>query len=45
MAGRYSEDELIAKIFAPIAGEAALGLRDDGIPAPQQRNLRARAVC
>jgi len=34
MAGRYSEDELIAKIFAPIAGAAALGLRDDAALLP-----------
>src|SRR6478752_7115427 len=26
---RPSEDELIARYFAPIAGEAGLGLRDD----------------
>jgi thiamine-monophosphate kinase len=29
MPDRYSEDELIARIFAPIAGPAALGLKDD----------------
>lgn len=29
MADRYSEDELIARIFAPIAGPAGLGLKDD----------------
>jgi thiamine-monophosphate kinase len=29
MVNRYSEDELIARIFAPIAGPAGLGLRDD----------------
>jgi thiamine-monophosphate kinase len=29
MAGRHSEDELIARIFAPFAGPAALGLADD----------------
>lgn len=34
MAGRFSEDELIAKIFAPIAGAAALGLRDDAALLP-----------
>src|SRR4051794_41681838 len=27
--GRPSEDELIARYFAPIAGEGALGLKDD----------------
>ncbi|MFO1101996.1 MAG: thiamine-phosphate kinase [Methylocystis sp.] len=26
---RYSEDEIIARVFAPIAGAAALGLKDD----------------
>jgi len=29
MPNRYSEDELIARVFAPIAGPAGLGLRDD----------------
>ena len=29
MARRFSEDELIATLFAPLAGAAALGLRDD----------------
>ncbi|WP_442753335.1 thiamine-phosphate kinase [Methylocystis sp. JAN1] len=29
MPNRYTEDELIARIFAPIAGPAALGLKDD----------------
>jgi thiamine-monophosphate kinase len=29
MPQRFSEDELIAKLFAPIAGSAALGLADD----------------
>jgi thiamine-monophosphate kinase len=29
MPKRYTEDELIARIFAPIAGPAALGLKDD----------------
>lgn len=29
MGERYSEDELIASVFAPIAGPAALGLKDD----------------
>ncbi len=29
MGDRYTEDELIARIFAPIAGPAALGLKDD----------------
>lgn len=29
MSDRYTEDELIACIFAPIAGPAALGLKDD----------------
>ena len=26
---RYSEDELISKLFSPIAGSEALGLADD----------------
>src|SRR3970282_1946351 len=26
---RYSEDDIIARVFAPIAGAAALGLKDD----------------
>jgi thiamine-monophosphate kinase len=29
MSDRYTEDELIARVFAPIAGPAALGLKDD----------------
>jgi thiamine-monophosphate kinase len=29
MIARFTEDELIAKLFAPLAGEAGLGLRDD----------------
>ncbi|CAJ0869347.1 thiamine-monophosphate kinase [freshwater sediment metagenome] len=29
MTARYSEDELIARLFAPIAGPAGLGLTDD----------------
>lgn len=29
MSDRYSEDELIARLFAPIAGRGALGLKDD----------------
>lgn len=29
MPKRYTEDELIARVFAPIAGPAALGLKDD----------------
>lgn len=29
MPQRYSEDDIIARIFAPIAGAAALGLKDD----------------
>jgi hypothetical protein len=29
---RLTEDELIARIFAPIAGPAGLGLRDDAAP-------------
>lgn len=34
MERRYSEDELIAKLFAPIAGQAALGLADDAALLP-----------
>jgi thiamine-monophosphate kinase len=29
MPNRYTEDELIARVFAPIAGPAGLGLKDD----------------
>ncbi|PPC91726.1 MAG: thiamine-phosphate kinase [Methylocystis sp.] len=29
MPQRYSEDDIIARVFAPIAGAAALGLKDD----------------
>lgn len=29
MPSRYTEDELIARVFAPIAGPASLGLKDD----------------
>ena len=36
MPGRYSEDELIAKLFAPLAGAAALGLKDDVALLPPQ---------
>lgn len=36
MPGRYSEDELIAKLFAPLAGAAALGLKDDAALLPPQ---------
>jgi thiamine-monophosphate kinase len=34
MPGRYSEDELIATLFAPLAGAAGLGLRDDAALLP-----------
>jgi thiamine-monophosphate kinase len=34
MTGRYSEDELIARLFAPIAGPAGLGLEDDAALLP-----------
>jgi thiamine-monophosphate kinase len=34
MTGRYSEDELIARLFAPLAGSAALGLSDDAALLP-----------
>lgn len=36
MPGRYSEDELIAALFAPLAGAAALGLKDDAALLPPQ---------
>ncbi len=38
MTSRYSENDLIAHVFAPIAGPAALGLRDDAalLPASAQ---------
>ena len=40
MPQRYSEDEIIARIFAPIAGPAALGLKDDAaLLAPQSAPL------
>ena len=29
MTARLSEDDLIARFFAPLAGEGGLGLRDD----------------
>ncbi len=34
MAERYSEDELIATLFAPLAGPGALGLSDDAAIVP-----------
>jgi thiamine-monophosphate kinase len=34
MERRYSEDDLIASVFAPIAGQAALGLADDAALLP-----------
>lgn len=34
MTARYSEDELIARLFAPIAGPAGLGLADDAALLP-----------
>jgi thiamine-monophosphate kinase len=34
MESRYSEEEIIARVFAPIAGEGALGLRDDAALLP-----------
>ena len=36
MPGRYSEDKLIAKLFAPLAGAEALGLKDDAALLPPQ---------
>ena len=38
MARRFSEDELIATLFAPLAGAAALGLRDDAALLPASKN-------
>jgi thiamine-monophosphate kinase len=34
MTGRYTEDELIARLFTPLAGPAALGLADDAALLP-----------
>jgi thiamine-monophosphate kinase len=34
MKRRYSEDEIIAEVFAPIAGRGALGLQDDAALLP-----------
>ncbi|MGD9545300.1 MAG: thiamine-phosphate kinase [Methylocystis sp.] len=40
MPQRYSEDEIIARVFAPIAGAAALGLKDDAaLLAPEGAQL------
>jgi thiamine-monophosphate kinase len=37
---RYSEDDIIARVFAPIAGAAALGLKDDAaLLAPESAPL------
>jgi thiamine-monophosphate kinase len=37
---RYSEDEIIAQVFAPLAGAAALGLKDDAaLLAPESAPL------
>ncbi|MGJ0532450.1 thiamine-phosphate kinase [Methylocystis sp.] len=37
---RYSEDDIIARVFAPIAGAAALGLKDDAaLLAPESAQL------
>ena len=44
MTGRYSEDELIATLFAPLAGAAALGLKDDAALLPPQLPAAARAA-
>ncbi len=40
MAQRFTEDELIAKLFAPLAGSGALTLQDDAALLP----LRANAI-
>lgn len=37
MERRYTEDELIARLFAPLAGPAALGLVDDAALLPPSR--------
>ena len=34
MTQRFTEDELIAKLFAPLAGPAGLGLADDAALLP-----------
>jgi thiamine-monophosphate kinase len=34
MATRFTEDEIIARLFAPLAGEGAFGLRDDAALLP-----------
>ena len=40
MPQRYSEDDIIARFFAPIAGAAALGLKDDAaLLAPESAPL------
>jgi len=40
MPQRYSEDDIIARVFAPIAGAAALGLKDDAaLLAPESAPL------
>jgi thiamine-monophosphate kinase len=37
---RYSEDDIVARVFAPIAGAAALGLKDDAaLLAPESAPL------
>ncbi|MGA8170836.1 MAG: thiamine-phosphate kinase [Methylocystis sp.] len=38
MARRFTEDEIIARLFAPLAGPAALGLRDDAALLPAREN-------
>jgi thiamine-monophosphate kinase len=38
MARRFTEDELIATLFAPLAGAAALGLCDDAALLPASKN-------
>jgi len=38
MARRFTEDELIAKLFAPLAGAAGLGLYDDAALLPASKN-------
>ena len=43
MSRRLSEDELIARFFAPAAGPAALGLKDDAALSDAAGRLRPRA--
>jgi hypothetical protein len=42
MTARYSEDDLIARLFAPIAGPAGLGLIDDAALLPPSAEQKKR---